>query len=454
LSVKSDRVRDLELQGEQRRDKINAHIKSPPVEYLGETLAADLLPALEAGRKLSSAAAHSRGLGYHGDGGNLWLQVTAGGRSWIFRYHAEGKQREMGLGGLAAVSLTEARGRAAICRRLVRNGVDPIERRKTFFTPPTRRIQFKEAAQRYCDSKATGWRSGKQTIQFTSIMGDFVYPIIGDWPVEDVDTDVVILVLEQNVLHANGRVVGQLWTTKFETAAKVRIGIERVLNWAAAHNMRRGENPARWLGHLHSLLPSRLEVKSTTHQLTLPYSKMNSLWLALSTRTNSSAEALRFAILTATRTREVTGARWNEIDFTAKIWTIPANRMIGQRIHRVALSDEAIKILRRMKPHETAQDDIIFPGAKDNTPLSKMAMAMALRKLGHAGLTTQGFRLTFRIWAAESTTYPSEVVEIALAQSLGRKAKTANPRGDALDQRRRLMSDWATHCLTEPPAHR
>ncbi len=443
----------LRAEIERLTDRL-AKAKPRDFNFLGEAIASDLLADLTRGGKLSAKGVQTRPDGMHGDGGNLWLQVTPGGRSWLFRYRWGPKQREMGLGSTSEVTLPDARGRAAICRRRVRDGIDPIERRRSLASAaaPVRRTTFKEAAQRYFEAKKAGWRSDKHTVQFPNTMRDYVYPVIGELPVQDVDTDRVLKILEP------------IWSAKPETASRVRARIEQVLDWAAARRMRHGDNPARWRGHLSALLPERKKVKAVDHHPALPYSEAHAFWLALTTRTSASAEALRFAILTAARTGEIVGARWSEVDLSAKVWTIPAERMKAQRQHRVALSKQAVEILERMKALKGDGDGYVFPGAKAASPLSNMAMAMMVRKmspaegpprwLDHKGdaIVPHGFRSTFRDWAAELTTHPNEMVEMALAHTVGNKVEAAYRRGDMFERRRRLMDDWAAHCTTPPPA--
>jgi len=446
-SADASEIEALRAENERLKEQL---ARTRDVEFLGDVVPADLLSELAASRKLTARSAKTTTKPMTGDGGGLWLQVTPGGRSWLFRFNG----REMGLGSLKDVPLAEARGRAFICRRLVRAGVDPIERRNELAAAtapsPKKRTTFKHAAQRYFDSKKAGWRSDKHSIQFPNTMRDYVHPTIGEWPVGDVDTDALLKILEQEVRGPDGKVIGTLWRTKPETAARVRARIEQVLDWATALKMRQGENPARWRGHLDAILPARSKVRAVKHHAALPFADMFEFWELLKTRTSVSAEALRFTILTAARTGEVIGARWREVDLGAKTWTVPAERMKAHRQHRVALSDAAVEVLERMKPLKKADDDFIFPGAKPGEPLSQMAMTMLLRKMGRGDLTTHGFRSTFRDWAAECTNFPGDMVEMALAHTISNRVEAAYRRLDQLDRRRRLMGDWAAHIKTKP----
>jgi integrase len=443
VDTQTESVEFLKAEIDELKQQL-ARVKPRDLHFLGETIPGDILAELASGGKLTARGAQTRPVGMHGDGRSLWLQVTRNGRSWIFRFRRSARQREMGLGALADVSLSEARGRATICRRLVRGGVDPIERRRAIAGAPrvqAERVSFKQAAARYFENKKSGWHNDKHVAQFTSTMRDYCDPIIGDTPVQDVGIDLVMRVLEP------------IWTTKPETASRVRSRIEAVLDWATALNLRHGENPARWRGSLKALLPARSKVKAVVHHAALPYGEMHAFWTALQTRDSVSASALSFTILTAARSGEVLGAKWSEVDLDAKAWTVPAERMKAKRQHRVALSDEAGAVLERMKALkvDADADGFIFPGAASGRSLSTMAMAMSLRKMGRGDLTVHGFRSSFRDWAAERTAYPHEMVEMALAHVISNKAEAAYRRGDMFERRRRLMRDWARHCLTAPP---
>jgi integrase len=394
--------------------------------------------------------------GMHGDGGNLWLQVTPGGRSWIFRYRWGEKQREMGLNALSDVPLAEARARAVICRRLVRVGVDPIARRRELamaIAGEAKRVTFKDAAERYIAAHRGAW-SAKHAAQWPSTMATYAYPIIGSLSVADVDTDRVHQVLEP------------IWTTKHVTASRVRGRIEKILDWAAVMRMRQGDNPARWRGHLEALLQA--PTVGEKHHPALPWQRMHDFWSALYGRNSTSAEALRFLILTFSRTSEVTGAKWSEIDLNEKVWTVPAERMKGRkgkrRQHRVALSDAAVEVLQRMAPLKVHDTSFIFPGAVAEKPLSNMAMAMLIRGMNEGDgaapwvdlhgdeIVPHGFRSSASDWRAEATSYPRDLMETALAHTIESKVEAAYRRGDMVDRRRDLMAAWARHVTEAAPA--
>jgi integrase len=375
--------------------------------------------------------------GMYADGGGLYLQVTANGsRSWIFRFKQNGRSRDMGLGSLATISLAEAREMAAECRRLRLTGIDPIESRRTdrlqAQLSAARSMTFDQCRDAFIEAHKSAWRNAKHRAQWTNSLATYVGPVFGSMPIQSVDVALVTKVLEP------------IWSTKPETASRVRGRIERVLDWAKVRGFRQGENPARWRGHLDALLPAHRKVRKVKHHAALPYVQIGTFMAALRTREAIAARALEFTILTAARTGEVLGARWDEIDFQAKVWVVPANRMKSGREHRVPLSRPAISVLKEMQARH--QDDLVFPGDRRGKPLSNMAMLMMLRRMGRADLTAHGFRSTFRDWVAECTNFPREVAESALAHVVGDKVEAAYRRGDLFEKRRRLMESWAAHC--------
>jgi integrase len=377
--------------------------------------------------------------GMYADGGGLYLQVSANGsRSWIFRFKQNGRARDMGLGSLTAVSLATAREIAADCRRKRSTGLDPIENRKAerlqAQLAAARSMTFDQCRDALIEAHKSAWRNAKHRAQWTNSLATYVGPVFGSMPIQSVDVALVMKVLEP------------IWSTKPETASRVRGRIERVLDWAKVRGFRQGENPARWRGHLDMLLPVRSKVRKVKHHAALPYSEIGAFMAALRTREAVAARALEFMILTAARTGEVLGARREEIDFQAKVWVVPPSRMKSGREHRVPLSRAAISVLKEMQAHH--QGDLVFPGDRRGKPLSNMAMLMVLRRMDRADLTAHGFRSTFRDWAAECTSFPREVAEAALAHVVGDKVEAAYRRGDLFEKRRHLMDAWATHCQT------
>ncbi|RWO20769.1 MAG: site-specific integrase [Mesorhizobium sp.] len=378
--------------------------------------------------------------GLYADGLGLYLQVAKGGsKSWIFRYMLAGKPRKMGLGSVHTVPLKLARERAAEQRLKLLDADDPIEKRKAerldMLAASATVLSFKEAADQYIKSHRAGWKNIKHAGQWKATLETYVYPTFGDLAVSRVDVALVTKVLEA------------IWTTKPETATRVRGRIESILDWAAARGYRpKGDNPARWRGHLDKLLPARSKVAKVKHHAALPYAEIGAFVGDVRKMEGISPKALEFAILTATRTGEVVGARWPEIDIENALWTIPGDRMKAGKEHRVPLSDRALEILKSL-PREKGNDSV-FIGDKKGKPLSNMALLMTLRRMEREDLTTHGFRSSFRDWAAEQTAYPNEMLEMALAHTVSDKTEAAYRRGDLMEKRRRLMSDWADFCAT------
>jgi integrase len=381
--------------------------------------------------------ASTKNPGLYADGDGLYLQVTeSGGRSWVFRFKANGRTRDMGLGSLNTVGLAEARAMAAECRRLRFQGIDPIEARKSERAQArleaARSITFDDCRDRFIASHRAAWANDKHLKQWESTLKTYVTPVFGKLPVQNVDVALVLKALEP------------IWTTKPETAGRVRGRIERILDWAKARGFRQGENSARWRGHLDTLLASRAKVRRVTHHAALPYGELPGFLLKIRQRDAVAARALEFAILTAARTGEVLGARWDEIDLENKIWMVPATRMKAGREHRVPMSSAALAIVKRLKA--IRQNDFVFPGERSNSPLSNMSMLMMLRRMGREDLTVHGFRSTFRDWAAEQTNFPREMAEAALAHIVADRTERAYRRGDLFEKRRRLMAAWAAFC--------
>ena len=377
--------------------------------------------------------------GRYADGGGLYLQVSPQGtKSWLFRFTLGGKARQMGLGAIQTISLREARNAALKCRKLLHEGVDPIEERKR--ERSSKRIQdetaktFKECAEACINSHKTGWRNAKHAAQWTSTLETYAYPVIGSLPVQDVDVSLIMNVLEP------------IWQEKTETASRVRGRIENIIDWATVANYRKGENPARWKGHLEIMLPAKSAVSKVKHHEALPYDEVGAFMGELELRDGVSARGLEFQILTAARTGEVMMSTWAEIDLDKAIWTIPADRMKGGKEHRVPLPEKAVTLLRGMQ--DTAVSEFVFPGAQSNRPLSNMAFLQLIKRMGRAGLTAHGFRSTFRDWIAERTIHPSEVAEMALAHAVSDKVEAAYRRGDLFNKRRKMMDAWADYCGT------
>jgi integrase len=381
--------------------------------------------------------------GRYGDGGGLWLQVSKWGtKAWLLRYAIAGRQRQMGLGGLDDVTLAEARQAAREARRQLREGLDPIEVRRSkvaaLRADDAKTMSFQQCAEAYIASHRAGWRSPKHADQWLSTLTTYAFPTFGHLPVAAVDVGLVLKAIEP------------IWTTKPETAGRVRGRIESVLSWAIARGHRAGPNPASWRGHLDRLLPAKAKVKRVRHHPAMPVDDVPGFLAELRAKDFISARALEFTILTASRTGEVIGAQWAEIDISAGVWSIPAERMKAARPHRVALSSRAVEILKSLPREDEGGDRYVFPGAREHRGLSNMSLLEALRGLRpDAELTVHGFRSSFRDWAAERTSFASEVVEMALAHTVADRVEAAYRRGDLLEKRRRLAEAWSRFCLSD-----
>ncbi|MCJ2077900.1 tyrosine-type recombinase/integrase [Methylobacterium sp. E-016] len=387
------------------------------------------------GKLTALGVARLKAPGMYGDGGGLWLQVSGkGAKSWIYRFTLGGKARAMGLGSANTFSLAEARDKARDCRKLTAEGLDPIEirsgRRQDAAVEAARAITFRSSAASYIGAHRAGWRNAKHAAQWTATLETYAYPAFGDLPVQAVDTGLVMQALEP------------IWSAKPETATRVRGRIESVLDWATARGYRRGENPARWKGHLQNLLPKRSKVQRVEHHPALPFAELPAFMRLLESQPGIASKLMAFTILTAARTGEALGARWSEIDMEAGIWIVPAERMKGGTEHRVPLSAAALAVLAQMRGFD---ETFVFPSGRRSKPLSNTVMLMLLRRMGRTDLTVHGFRSSFRDWTSETTHFPSEVVEMALAHTVESKVERAYRRGDLFEKRRELMDAWARY---------
>jgi len=387
--------------------------------------------------------------GLYSDGGGLYLQIkAAGARSWVFRYRMGGRKtpRDMGLGSLEMVSLADARGKATDKRNLILDGIDPIEARKhdkvAAALDASKAITFKECATAYIAVHREGWRNEKHAQQWTATLEAYAFPKIGKLPVRDIDAGAVLKVLEQKCDDLPAKPT--LWSGKTETATRVRGRIEAILDWAKVRQYRTGENPARWRGNLEHSLPNRAKVQKVKHHAALPYGEIGAFMGALRAQEGTAARALEFVILTATRTSETIGARWDEIDQDKGLWIIPAERIKAGKEHRIPLSAPALAIIKQQA--KVKEGEFVFPGGKARKPLSTNALLALLKRMERAALTAHGFRSTFRDWAAEQTNYARDVAEMALAHTIGDKVEAAYRRGDLFKKRERLMADWAKFC--------
>jgi integrase len=378
--------------------------------------------------------------GYYFDGAGLYLQVSKGGsKSWILRYVLDGKAHEMGLGSFVTFSLADARLRATEQRKLIADGIDPIEAKRANVQArqlaSANTITFDKACDDFIAANEAGWRSDKHGQQWRNTLKTYASPVIGDFPVSSVNTALVLKILQP------------IWATKTETAPRVRGRIEKVLDWAKVQGYRSGDNPAAWKGHLSEALPKPSKVADAGHHAALPWSEIGQFMAPLRAMPGAGSLAMQLIILTATRTSEVIESKWSEFDLEAGLWVIPKERMKGFREHRVPLSKQAVAVLAQVK-WDNKTSAFVFPGAKLDKPISNMTCLAALKRMGRSDLTVHGFRSTFRDWAAESTAYPRDVCEMALAHAIEDKSEAAYRRGDLLEKRAQLMTDWADFCDT------
>ena len=362
--------------------------------------------------------------------GYISPSIPPAGGAGVFMDTRDGKRTELGLGGGRDLTLANARKEAGTLRTILASGGDPRSAREK-----QQRQTFGEVADAYVEAMRPSWRNAKHAAQWAMTLTKYAAPIRPRM-VEAIDTREILEVLQP------------LWQRTPETAERLRGRIENVLDAAKAKGLRSGENPARWRGHLDQLLPKRQRL-SRGHHTALPYADVPAFMTDLRGREGTAARALEFAILIAARSGEVLGATWAEIDLEGAVWTVPATRMKAGREHRVPLSAPAVELLRGLNATRDAEkakpSDPVFPSAKGGKPLSSVAMAMLLRRMGSA-VTAHGFRSAFRDWASETTGFPHEVCEMALAHTIGNKAEAAYRRGDLFNKRRGLMDAWASYC--------
>lgn len=379
--------------------------------------------------------------GYHADGDGLYLQVTtAAARSWIFRFALAGRRREMGLGPWPAVSLAAARQAAADARGLLKAGRDPIVAREAERArqrlEEARGVTFKKAAEQFLDDHEVTWRNPKHRQQWRNTLDTYAYPTIGSLWVGAVGMPEVT------------RILDPIWKIKPETASRLRGRIERILDWARARGLRTGENPARWRGHLDAVYPTTGKVRKVKHHAALTIDAMPGVYARLCELPGIAPLAVRFTILTAVRASETTGAGLAEIDASGAMWDIPAERMKMDKPHRIPLSKEALAVLALVAEHRADGARRLFPGQRAGRPLSLSGMMKALRAAGAGQATTHGCRSTFKDWATERTSFPSEVSEMALAHAISDKTERAYRRGELLKKRAVMMEQWATFVRT------
>lgn len=401
--------------------------------------------------------------GFHAVGGvpGLLLQVTPGeGRSWVLRTMVGGKRRSMGLGSYPGVSLSKAREAAASAREQIQAGIDPIAARKAakgaILAAQARELTFAEAAERCHASKSAEFRNAKHRQQWINTLKRYAYPVIGNAPVSSIDLPLVLKVLEP------------IWKDKTETATRLRQRIESVLTWATVSGYRSGDNPARWQGNLAEVLahPAKLKKEKKQHHPALPWQRIPEFMADLRARDGMGARALEFAILTACRSGEVRGAAWDEIDFSAGTWTIPASRMKAGNPHTVPLSHDALTLLEKLP--RMAGQPLIFPATRGGQ-LSDMTLSSCTRRMhqslkdaggegytdpnaDHRPVVPHGFRSSFKDWCRNQAAFPDEVSELALAHVNNDATRAAYARDKLLPQRTKLLAAWAQYCRQKPGA--
>ena len=389
--------------------------------------------------------------GYHADGPHtgLYLQVTPVRdrvtRSWVFRYTSPTtrKRRELGLGSARIRKLTDARALSAELRLQVLNGVDPKDERDrtktTAIAARASQITFDEALVQCMSAKAVEWKNIKHGQQWQNTLTTYASPLLGRMSVDLITTELVYKVLQP------------IWQTKTETATRVRQRIETVLDWCKARGYCKGDNPARLKGALGELLPKSQKIKKVEHHAAIPYRQINEFVTALRKVGGSAPLALEFMLLTAARTGEVVAAKWDEVDFDAQVWIVPAARMKAGKEHRVPLSIRALAILHLMK--SAKQNDYIFPGhsVQKNSHMSTGTCRIVMKRMANfSGYTPHGLRSTFRDWAAETTSFANETLELALAHTIANKAEAAYRRQDQLEKRAKLMQLWQQFVESRP----
>jgi integrase len=376
--------------------------------------------------------------GRYADGGGLWLQVRSEDRkTWIFRYMRVGKARMMGLGSVHTIGLKKARERARSAREMLLDGRDPIDvkhwERAATRIAQAKLVTFKQCAEEFLrvSPLAQAWSNDIHRRQWSQSLRDYAFPVLGSIPVDRIDVALVLKALLTN----------DFWTEKRETASRVRGRIERILHWAKARNLRGGDNPATW-HNLRDILGGK---RQKEHYAVLPYAQLPAFMKKLRARDGIAARAIEFTILTAARSGEALNATWSEVNLQEKLWTIRPERMKSRKAHRVPLSEQVIALLEALP----RTGDFLFPGEKHGTALSRYPMPALLKEI-ESNITIHGFRSSFSDWARERTAYPRDVVEMALGHAIKDKTEAAYRRGDALEKRRRLMTEWARYCASLP----
>ena len=399
------------------------------------------------------AAARGEKTRMHHDGGGLYLCVDKrGSANWVYRYTLDGRAHTMGLGAFPKIGLSKARKAASAAREAHAARTDPLEQRaaerEARLAALRQKVTFKKAAGDYITSKRDEWKNAKHAAQWPSTLENYAYHIIGDLAVCDIDNAAVLRVLQQDVIGPDGKTTERLWTAKPETASRLRGRIEAILGWATAGGLRVGDNPARWAGLLEHQLPAKAKLPRgrVKHHKALTIDEVPAFMGMLRAAQGVGARALEFGILTAARSGEVRGATWAEVDLDAKVWNIPGIRMKAGKDHRIPLSPAAVGLLRGLPQGEGS--DLIFAAPRGGM-LSDMTLSAVTKRL-NCDAVPHGFRSSFRDWGAERTSYPNEMLELALAHTVSDKVEAAYRRGDMFEKRRKLMASWAEFCASTP----
>ena len=385
--------------------------------------------------KLTARKVETAKPGRDSDGGGLWLVVSKTlSKKWVYRFTISGKVSETGLGPYPTVSLGKARELAAEARKLSRAGISPVAAKREAKAAAIKAIKptFGKIADDLIASKSSEWRNDKHKAQWVMTLDKYCAPIRLK-PVDEIETADILAILTP------------LWKRAPETASRLRGRIEAVMNAAKVQGYRTGENPAAWRGHLAHILPKREKISLRRHHAAMAYEEIPALIARLSQEKTMAARALEIAILTASRTGEVLGAKWAEINMQTKVWERPAHRMKAGILHRVPLSESVVQHLERLKAARV--DDFVFPGKKAKRPLANNSMLVLLRAIGiePEKATVHGFRSTFRDWCGNETHFPREIAEASIAHTI-QGVEAAYRRSDALEKRRALMQAWAQYC--------
>lgn len=397
--------------------------------------------------------------GKHAVGGvdGLYLRIAGNSRAWVLcaamgsRINQSGKEvvrrLSIGLGPFPEISLAEARENARTLRKKIRDGIDPLQEKRKAKLASSKAKTFEQCALAFIEDKKIEWRNDKHVKQWSSTLTTYAFPLIGQFPINAIDNDAILLVLRQEVSTKDGS-TSTLWNARNETASRLRGRLESILDWAKVSGYREGENPAAWQGNLKHVLPAPGKVQKVEHHAALPFSEISTFMEKLRQRSGISAKALEFAILTAARSGEVRGATWDEVDLHSKTWTISAERMKASKSHTVPLSDSAYTLLKNMP--RIVGNSLIFPAPKGGI-MSDQAFKALFDRMQVANITTHGFRSTFKDWArsCKGTEFSDEVSELALAHVSNDQTRAAYARDQLLPQRMQLMQEWATYCNTK-----